>query len=106
MTLPDDASNEKCAVISDLIGEVEFTYQGIVFVHRTSKVYSDKTLYGKTEPVKFRETATLGESIEVTINSFKNGETLALWYDEGVFHSLYSQKIISTDILIELCEYL
>ena len=106
MSLPDGAGNVQYSIINDLIAQVQFTYNGIVFTHRSSKAYSGPALYGIEKQYTIIETITVGEDVEAVLTSFKDGATLVEWYENGNHHSLYSAKVIGTDVLTEIIEKL
>ena len=106
VSLPDKATNAEFFIINDLIGETQFTYNGIIFTHRVSKVYSDTALCGIPGKTSKTDEFTIAEQTEVTIRTFKDGATVALWYENGNHHSLYSLKTVGTDVFTEICENL
>lgn len=98
MSVPQKARNVMCSIINDLIAECEFSYDGVIFAHRASKTYSGTQLYGVAGKTKEVESFENGD-IEVDVFSFENGATVALWYENGNHHSLYSLKIVSAEVL-------
>ncbi len=104
MSVPAQARNVKCAIINDLIAETEFAYNGIIFVHRASKAYSQAPLYGIKGKLTEVDSYVLGEDTEVSVCTFKEGGRIALWYQNGTHHSLYTKKTLDTETIKKITQ--
>lgn len=105
MPLPSTAKNITCSIVNDFIGQIEFTFNSIIYVFRASKVNSGELLHG-IDKIESTGTIEIGDRAEIETFTVKEGGRVAIWYIEGTSYSVTSVKTVSDDALTELCDLL
>lgn len=105
-TVPDTAKYATFTVTDQSIGEATFTFNGVNFVYRASKLSADKSLHGIDDDPTSENIITIDTRADVTVKIFEDYSQLATWRYNGTNYSLYMQKTVSDDTITELCDLL
>lgn len=103
VTVPSTAKYVTCSIVNDFIGEIEFSYNSIIFVYRASKLISGEDLHGFKD-LTSNGTVEIGDRAEIEMFTAEDGSRVATWYIKGTSYSVSSVKSVSDDFITELCD--
>ena len=106
MSAPATAKNVECAVINNIIGQITFSFNSIIYVYRGSKISGGAELHKKSYDESTHTEISIGDRAAVDLYTDDDGGRIAQWYLEGTYFSLCCQKDVSDDALTELCDLL
>lgn len=104
MSAPATAKNVECAMVDDLIGQITFSFNSVVFVYRGSKVMNGSSLYRAERLDDTKSEIEIGDRATVSVYFDKEGGRIAEWSAGGTYYALTSVKGISDDQITELCD--
>lgn len=104
--IPSTAKNTGFAIINNVIGEVTFSFNSIVYMYRASKIVSGSQLHKIAFDDKSLSEIAIGDRAQVKAYTADDGGRVAQWYVDGTYYSLYTKKGISDDAITELCDLL
>ena len=106
ITLPDTARNVECAIVNDIIAQINFSFNSILYEYRASKLIYDQQLCKRTYNASKGVTLNIGDRAQLEVFDADEGGKAVLWYVEGTCYSLTCSKNISNDAITELCDLL
>ncbi len=104
VTVPSTARNVTCTIIDNVISNVNFDYNSILFEFRASKVISGEQLYGINKKITSDNKLQIDKRAEVETYLIDGGGRIAYWYKDGTHYSLICFKTISNDALTEILD--
>ncbi len=102
--IPSTARNTSFSIINSIIAKADYSYNSVLFTHRASKLSSGETLSGITIKASRESKLTFDDRAEITVIDYPSGAREAVWYVNGTYNSLYSEKSISDDLITEICD--
>lgn len=106
ITIPATARNISYYIENDIIAEINFAYNGIMYKYRASKVTAGTGLHGKTGKLENETRMQIGDRADIIMYTALEGARIATWSKDGTNYSIYTEKNASDDTIIELCDLL
>ena len=104
MEVPSSAKYTTFSIIEDTIAQARFTFNSFIFIYRGSVLNSGNDLHEKGDKFMSTNTLELGDRTVLSVNSLEDGSRLVTWTYGGTNYSLFTQKSVSDDVFMELCD--
>ncbi len=104
MEVPSSAKYTTFSIIEKTTAEARFTFNSFIFIYRGSVLLSGNDLHEKGDKFISTNTLELDDRTVLTVNFLEDGSRLVTWYYGNTNYSLFTQKSVSDDVFLELCD--
>lgn len=106
VSAPATAKDAEYYILNNVIAQINFSFNNILYEYRSSKIYRGEQLHKKNLDNSTKSELDINGRATVELYRDQENGTVAQWYINGTAYSLYSVKNASDDAVIELCDLL